>query len=109
MAALTVTQLDHDTAVTLPASPGTAADTTNGDTVANGGYTLLVVNNTDAASQDVTIVTPGKVDALNVEDRVFTVPASTIQFIRLGPVAVYGSNVTVTCNSANVLLAAYAM
>lgn len=109
MAAIAVTQLDHETAVTLPASPGVAADTVNGDTVANGGSTLLVVNNTDASSQDITVVTPGKVDDLDVEDRVFTVPASTVQFVRLGPVSVYGSSVTVTCLSANVLLAAYAL
>lgn len=109
MAVIAVTQLDHTAAATLPASPGVAADTVNGDTVANGGSTLLVINNTNAAPQNVTVVTPGKVDGLDVADRVFNVPATTVQIVPLGPPSVYGTNVTVTAVSADVRLAAYAI
>lgn len=106
--ALTVTQLDHETAVTLPASPGVAADTTNGNSVANGGNTLLVVNNTAGSSATVDLVTPGTVDDLPVGDRQFTVPANTIQLVRVGPPSVYGTTVRINSSATTVKLAAYA-
>lgn len=109
MAAIAVTQLDHTTAVTWPASPGVAADPVGFDTVANGGRTLLVVNNTAGTSATVDIVTPGKVDGLDVEDRQFTIPATTVQLVPLGPTSVYGTNVTVKASAATVQLAAYAI
>lgn len=107
MAAISPTNLTHTTASTWPASPGVAADTTNGDTVANGGYTILVMNNTAGTEADVTIVTPGTVDGLPINDRVFTVPANTVQLVKLGSVQTYGSSVRVDCEATTVKLAAY--
>lgn len=109
MAALTATTLTHTTPVTWPANPGVAADTTNGDTVPNGGSTILVMNNTAASSGTVTVVTTSTVDGLPVNDRVFTVPASTIQLVKLGPVSVYGTTTRVDCSASTLRVAAYAV
>lgn len=107
MANITPTNLTHTTAVTFPASPGVAADTTNGDQVPNGGYTVLVMNNTAASSATVTIQTSATVDGLSVQDRVFTVPANTIQLVKLGPINTYGSSTRVDCSATTVKVAAY--
>lgn len=109
MAALTATTLTHTTPVTWPAIPGEAADTTNGDTVPNGGSTILVMNNTAASSGTVTVVTTSTVDGLPVNDRVFTVPAETIQLVKLGPVSVYGTTTRVDCSASTLRVAAYAV
>lgn len=109
MAALTATNLTHTTPVTWPATPGVAADTTNGDTIPNGGSTILVMNNTAASSGTVTVVTTSTVDGLPVNDRVFTVPATTIQLVKLGPVSVYGTSTRVDCSAATLRVAAYAV
>lgn len=109
MAALSATTLTHTAAATWPATPGAAADTTNGDTVPNGGSTILVMNNTAGASGTVTIRTPGTVDGLPVEDRVFTIPANTIQLTKLGSPAHYGSPTRIDCSAATIRIAAYAI
>lgn len=107
MANITPTALTHTTPVTFPTSPGVAADTTNGDQVPNGGYTVLVMNNTAGTSATVTARTSTTVDGLPVEDRVFTVPANTIQLVKLGPINVYGSSTRVDCSATTVRIAAY--
>jgi hypothetical protein len=107
MAALTATNLTHTTAVTWPASPGVAADTTNGDTVPNGGRTILVMNNTAGTSGTVTVETSATVDELAVADRTFTIPANTVQVVKLGPVNTYGTTTKVTCSATTIKLAAY--
>lgn len=109
MAALTATTLTHTTPVTWPATPGVAADTTNGDTIPNGGSTILVMNNTAASPGTVTVITTSTVDGLPVNDRVFTVPATTIQLVKLGPVSVYGTTTRVDCSASTLRVAAYAV
>lgn len=109
MAALTATTLTHTAAVTWPATPGVAADTTNGDTFPNGGSTILVMNNTAASSGTVTVRTTAVVDGLPVDDRVFTVPATTIQLVKLGPTSVYGASTRVDCSATTLRVAAYAI
>lgn len=109
MAALTATNLTHTAASTFPASPGAAADTTNGDTVPNGGNTILVMNNTAGTSGTVTVRTPGKVDDLDIADRIFTVPANTIQLVKLGPPSAYGSSTRIDCSATTIKIAAYAI
>lgn len=107
MASITPTNLTHTTASTWPASPGVAADTTNGDQVPNGGYTILVMNNTAGSSATVTVVTSATVDGLPVDNRVFTVPANTVQLVKLGPISTYGSSTRVDCSATTVKIAAY--
>lgn len=109
MAALTATTLTHTTAVTWPSSPGVAAAASGGDTVPNGGSTILVMNNTTAGAETVTVSTTATVDGLPVEDREFTVPANTIQLVKLGSVSVYGSSTRVDASATGVHLAAYAL
>jgi hypothetical protein len=111
MAALTATTLTHTAAVAWPAtaSLGAAADTTNGDTVPNGGSTILVMNNTAGASGTCTVRTTATVDGLDVADRVFTVPANTIHIVKLGPVSVYGTSPRIDCSATTMRVAAYAL
>jgi hypothetical protein len=109
MAALTATTLTHTAAVSWPASPGVAAAAANGDTIPNGGETILVMNNTAGASATVTVRTTVNVDGLTAPVRTFTVPANTIQLVKLGPVSVYGSSTRVDCSATSVQLAAYAL
>ena len=107
--ARTATTLTHTTATTLPASPGTAADNVNGDTFPNGGNTFLVMNNTAGSSGTVTVSFTATVDNQAVTARQFTVPANTIQMVKLGPVPYYGDPVTVTASASTIKLAAYAL
>lgn len=109
--ALTVTQLSHATArnITLADTPGVDADATNGNSVANGGSTLLVCNNTAGSSATVTIDVAQTVDGQAVTDRVFTVPANKVHLIKLGPPTVYGNPTIVTASATTVKLAAYSL
>ena len=109
--ALTVTQLSHTTArnITLADTPGVDADATNGNSVANGGTTLLVCNNTAGASATVSIDIATTVDGQAVADRSFTIPANKVHLILLGPPSVYGNPTTVTASATTVKLAAYAL
>lgn len=107
MAAINATNLTHTTAVTWPTVPGVAADTTNGDTIPNGGSTVLVMNNTAGASATVTVRTNLTADGLDLADRIFTVPANTIQLVKLGPLSIYGNSTRVDCSATTVRVAAY--
>jgi hypothetical protein len=109
MATLTTTTLTHTTPVSLPATPGTAADTTNGDTYPNGGNAMLLMNNTAGASGTVTVVTPGTVDGLAVADRTYTVPANTIQLVKLPPPASYGTTTRIDCSASTLRTHVYAL
>lgn len=107
MAALTATNLSHKTPVTLAASPGAAAAASGGDTVPNGGSTILFMNNTAGVSGTVTITTTSLVDGLPVDDLAFTIPATTVQVVTLGPVSVYGTSTRIDCSATTIKLLAY--
>lgn len=109
MAALSATNLTHTTPVSLPAtaSLGAQADTTNGDTVPNGGTTVLFMNNTAGSSGTVTVQTTSTVDGLAVSDRTFTVPANTVQVVKLGPTSVYGTSTRIDCSANTIRLLAF--
>jgi hypothetical protein len=109
MAALSATTLSHTAAVSLPAtaSLGATAAASGGDTVPNGGSTVLFMNNTAGASATVTVTTTSTSDGLDVADRVFTVPANTVQIVKLGPVSVYGTSTRVDCSATTVRLLAF--
>lgn len=109
MAALTATTLAHKTAVTLAASPGVASAASGGDTVPNGGSTILFMNNTAVSSGTVTITTTATVDDQPVDDLQFTIPASTMQVVLLGPVNVYGTSTRVDCSATTIKLLAYTL
>lgn len=107
--ALTPTQLTHTGTVTLGAAPGAAADATNGNTFPNGGSSLLLMNNTAGTSATVAVAFSSTVDGQSVTPRSYTIPANTILMTKLGPVALYGSTVTVTASATTVKLAVYAL
>jgi hypothetical protein len=107
--ARTATQLTHTTPVTVAASPGIAADVTNGDTFPNGGNTILVMNNTGGSTYYVDIYQASGQDGLPAIARRHTVPATTIQEVKLGPPAIYGATTLVKAENVAVKLLAKAI
>ena len=107
--ARTATTLTHTALATLLADPGTAADNVNGDSFPIGGSTILIMNNTAGSSGTVTISTVRSVDGLTNPTRQFTIPANSIRVAKLGPVADYGSTVTVTASASTIKLQAFAL
>lgn len=103
------TTLDHTTAVTVVASPGVAANVADGDTFPNGGYTILVMNNTGGSSYFVDVYQESNEDGLAAVARRFTVPATTVQEVRLGPSKVYGTTTLVKAENVAVKLSAKAL
>lgn len=73
-----------------------ATDQTNGDEFASDERTMLVVRNTTAGAINLTIVTPGTVDGLAIEDRVIAVPAGPglVRYYGLGSATAYVSSTT---------------
>lgn len=104
--ARTATTLTHTTPVTVAASPGTAADVTNGDTFPNGGNTILVMNNTGGSTYYVDIYLAQGQDGLAATARRHSVPATTIQEVKLGPPSLYGSTTLVKAENTAVKLLA---
>lgn len=89
---------------TVLADPtGTALDTTNGNSAANSGATILRVQNTDTASHVLTLLTPVTEDGLALADDTRTIPASSTKWIGRLPEAVFGSTLKMTSTS-NLLL-----
>lgn len=58
-----------------------AAATLGGDDCQTGAGVVLLVKNDDAASHDVTLVTPGEVNGLPIGDRTVTVAAGATSAI----------------------------
>lgn len=105
----TATTLTHTAAVVVAASPGNAANVTDGDTFPNGGSTVLVMNNTGGSSYYVDIYQESNEDGLAAVARRFTVPATTIHEVKLGPPSVYGSTTLVKAENVAVKLSAKAL
>lgn len=83
-----------------------AGDTTNGHVVTNSGRTIVTVRNADTSAHSVTFVTPGTVDGQAVGDRTASVPASTSMDFGDFPTSVYGSQMAITVDSAQLKLVA---
>lgn len=79
---------------------GTPSDAVNGNSCANSGMTILRVKNTDTAPHTITLITPGTVGTLAVDDDPRVIPASTTKWIGRLPVAVYGATLAFTVDSA---------
>jgi hypothetical protein len=102
----------HTVPVALAApSAGTAMDT-NGNTVPNGGETLLLIYNSGATSHTVT-VTFGANTNLDGQTVTplgpFTLAATTEYALKLGSPALYGNPALVTANHAEVKVRALVM
>ena len=102
--ALTATQVGHKTPVALPTpASGTAMDATNGNTIPNGGSTLLLIYNSGATTRTVTISFNATVDGQAVTSLgPFDLAATTEYALMLGAPAHYGNPTLVTANNAEV-------
>lgn len=95
--ALTLTRVGHLTPVPLPAA--VASDPTNGNSVPNGGSTLLILKNTDTASHTVMVSFSKKVQGQAVTPLTWTLAAGDEQIVKLGPVPDFGSSVFIDTDS----------
>ena len=93
--ALDVLTPTHKTAVTLPASPGRAANTVDGDLAPNNGSSILLINNTGGSAYSTQIFFKDKVDQQDVTPITVSTPANTIHLLNLGSPALYGTQVLV--------------
>jgi hypothetical protein len=75
----------------------TTGNTSGGHSFQNAPGAFVVVTNTNGSStaHSLTFVTPGVVGGNPIDDRVVSVAAGATMFIKVGPVEVYGSTVTV--------------
>jgi hypothetical protein len=107
--ARSATTISHTAAVAVAASPGAAANVPDGDTFPNGGNSVLVMNNTGASPYYVDIFQAAGQDGLPAAARRFTVPATTIHEVKLGPPSVYGATVLVKAENTAVRLSVKAL
>lgn len=77
----------------LPAA--TVGDATENHSVQNDGRVILIVNNTGAASHDITFHTARTIDGLAAPTRVETIPAGQTQVIGPFPPTDYGTTLLV--------------
>lgn len=99
--------------VTRPSRDGVASpieqagDPTNGHVVANSGKTIITVHNADASNpHQATFVTPGTVDGQAIGDRQISIAASGSRDFGDFPTNVYGSQMAITVDSAQLKLTA---
>lgn len=107
--ARTATTLTHTSMSTYATDPGTAANVPDGDTFPNGGSTILVMNNTGGSAYNVDIYLAEGQDGLDATYRRFSVPATSIREVKLGPVHLYGETVLVKAENTAVKLLAKAL
>lgn len=104
---ITLTRVGDTELADFPDDPGVAADPTNGNAVPNVGDVLLVMNNTDASEQTVSIAVARTFYGLAISPRVHTIPAGTVQLVKLGDPKIHGALTGLSASSAAVKLAAY--
>lgn len=95
---LTATTLSYKSATADPVeqTPSTGVD---GNSVPNGGKTLLRVHNTDTSPHTLTMKYANKVDGQDVTSRTFTIAASSTVNIPVGPSSLFGSAAVFTVDS----------
>jgi hypothetical protein len=109
--AITPTAVGNKTPVSLPApASGTAADATNGNSVANGGSTLLLIYNSGASTRTVTVAFTTTVDGQAVTPLgPFNLSATTEYALMLGSPSYYGNPTIITANNTEVKLRVLAL
>jgi hypothetical protein len=107
--ARTTTTLSRTSATVLTASPGTAADATNGDAYPNGENTFAIFNNTGGSTYTVSVAYNVTTDGQAVTARSFSVPATTMHVVKLGRPDLYGSTVILTAQNTAVKIAVYSL
>jgi hypothetical protein len=90
--------------VTHPAEQ--SGDTTNNHVVANTGRTIILVRNADTSSHSVTFVITNTVDGQAVTNRTVAVPASSTVDLGKFQTEIYGSQMGINVDSAQLKLIA---
>ena len=110
--ALTPVSLANHKSATLVA-PGswTAANTPDGNSIPNGGSTILGMNNSGASSRTVVVTIPASAatDSQAVTGVTHTLAAGEVKYVKLGNPGVYGNPTLVTASHAEVLLKAFTL
>lgn len=84
-----------------------AGDTVNNHVVANSGKTIIRVRNADTSSHTVTFVITNTVDGQPVTNRTVTIPASTTVPFGRFQTEIYGSQMGINVDSAQLKLTAF--
>jgi hypothetical protein len=101
--AVTVTTLDHKTAVVKPTP--VACDATNGNSAINGGS--LVLEFTSTAGGTVTVSFPTTVDGQSVTPLTYTFSGAQTRIAGGWPPSIYGSVVNFTASVATITVVPY--
>ena len=106
-----VSWANHKSATLVTPGSWTAANTPDGNTIPNGGATILGMNNSGASSRTVAVTIPASAatDSQTVTALSFTLAAGEVKYVKLGPPTVYGNPTLVTASHAEVLLKAFTL
>lgn len=105
--ALTPVVLSHLTSTSIPLDAAGAAADVTGNTVPNGGSTLLLMFNSGASARTFTVTFGSTVDGQAITPLgPFSIAAGALHAIKLGPPSTYGNPTTVTANNAEVKIRA---
>lgn len=101
--ALPVTTTQGLTATNWPATDGTAADVTNGNSFANSPNAIVLVTNTSGTTAyTVTFTTPFSAGGYSIEDPVRTIPINGKQVFGPFDSKLFGDTVVMTANNVAV-------
>jgi len=104
-----VSLANHKSATLVAPASWTAANLPDGNTIPNGGATILGMNNSGATSRTVVVTIPASAatDSQAVTGVTHTLAAGEVKYVKLGPPTIYGSTTLVTASHAEVLLKAF--
>jgi hypothetical protein len=107
---LTVTTLAYTSAATADPATNQTTDAVNGNSVPNGGKTMLRVQNADASNpHTLTMKYAKKYDGQDVTGRAYTIAANSTKWIPVGPVAYFGSTAVFTVDSNQIKVTPFVM
>lgn len=106
MAVAPITPLSITEAGIASPTGATTGNTSGGHSFQNAPGAFVVAHNTNGSStaHSLTFVTPGVIGGNAVADRVVSIAAGATLAIKVGPVEVYGSTVTVIPDNAEIHL-----
>lgn len=99
---------NHKSSVVVDPSAWSAGNATDGNTVPNGGATILGMNNSGASSRTVTVAL-STVDGQAVTAVTHTIAAGVVRYVKLGNPTYYGNPTLVTPSHVEVKLQAFTL
>jgi len=101
----------NETAITWPTTGATVGNPAGGHTFKNLGNMIAVVTNTNSGStaHTITEVTPGEVGGNAIEDNVRSIPANTTKAFKIGSRSVYGADVVLIPEDAELHISVLAL